>query len=113
MSKCLRPACTIALDLLCQRPSLVINTAIRHRGSGVIQPPHDDERTNSMGLFNTAEAFRLSAMALKDEKEIGHAANPMRLCYHHTLELYLKALLLQKHSVETIRKKFSHNTSSW
>ena len=39
----------------------------------MIQPPDDDERTNSMGLFNTAEAFRLSAMALEDEKvRIGH-----------------------------------------
>jgi len=49
----------------------------------MIQPPDDDERTNSMGLFNTAEAFRLSAMALEDEKvKIGHAASPIRLGGH-------------------------------
>jgi hypothetical protein len=30
----------------------------------MIDPTDDDERTNSLGLFNTAEAFRLSAMAL-------------------------------------------------
>ena len=70
----------------------------------------DDERTTSMGLFNTAEAFWLSAMALDDNKvKIGHAASPIRVCYYHALELYLKALLRQKHSVEAIRKKFGHN----
>ena len=77
----------------------------------MIQPPDDDERTNSMGLFNTAEAFRLSAMALEDEKvKIGHAASPIRICYYHALELYLKALLRQKHSVKKIQEKFGHNT---
>jgi hypothetical protein len=77
----------------------------------MIQPPDDDERTNSMGLFNTAEAFRLSAMALEDEKvKIGHTASPIRICYYHALELYLKALLRQKHSVKKIKEKFGHNT---
>jgi len=77
----------------------------------MIQPPDDDQRTNSMGLFNTAEAFRLSAMALEDEKvKIGHAASPIRICYYHALELYLKALLRQKHSVKKIKEKFGHNT---
>ncbi len=77
----------------------------------IIHPPDDDERTNSMGLFNTAEAFRLSAMTLEDEKvKIGHAASPIRICYYHALELYLKALLRQKHSVEKIQEKFGHNT---
>ena len=54
----------------------------------MIQPPDDDERTNSMGLFNTAEAFRLSAMALEDEKvKIGHAASPLTVDHtaHETL----------------------------
>jgi HEPN domain-containing protein len=77
----------------------------------MIQPPDDGARTNSMGLFNTAEAFRLSAMALEDEKvKIGHAASPIRICYYHALELYLKALLRQKHSVKKIKEKFGHNT---
>ena len=72
--------------------------------------PDDDERTTSMGLFNTAEAFWLSAMALEDEKvEIGHAARPIRFCYYHALELYLKALLRQKHSTKKIKEKFGHN----
>jgi HEPN domain-containing protein len=71
----------------------------------------DDERTTSMGLFNTAEAFRLSAIALEAAKvDIGHAIKPILFCYYHALELFLKALLRQKHSVETISsKKFGHN----
>jgi HEPN domain-containing protein len=62
----------------------------------------DDERTNSLGLFNTAEAFRLSAMALPIRH--GHADKPPRFLYCHALELYLKALLRQKHSIVTVRK---------
>jgi hypothetical protein len=64
-----------------------------------------------MGLFNTAEAYRLSAMALEAAKvKIGHADNPVRFLYYDSLELYLKALLRQKHSVERISKKFGHKT---
>jgi HEPN domain-containing protein len=71
----------------------------------------DDARTNSMGLFNVAEAYRLSAMALeKADVKSGHANHPVRFLYYHAIELYLKALLRQKHSVEAIRKKFGHNT---
>jgi HEPN domain-containing protein len=69
----------------------------------------DDQRTTSLGLFNTADAFELSAIALEDVKvDAGHAASPILLCYYHALELYLKALLRQKHNVETITK-FGHN----
>jgi HEPN domain-containing protein len=71
----------------------------------------EDDRTNSMGLFNTAEAYRLSAVALEKTKvKIGRADSPIRFLYYHAIELYLKALLRQKHSVETIRIKFGHNT---
>jgi HEPN domain-containing protein len=42
--------------------------------------------------------------------EIGHAASPIRICYYHALELYLKALLREKHSVKKIKEKFGHNT---
>jgi HEPN domain-containing protein len=64
-----------------------------------------------MGLFNTADAFRLSAEALEAKKvDSGHAVKPILLCYFHALELFLKALLRQKHSVETLSsKKFGHN----
>jgi hypothetical protein len=71
----------------------------------------DDERTNSMGLFNMAQAYRLSAMALeKANVKTGHAQSPIRFLYYHALELYLKALLRQKHSVEAMREKFGHKT---
>jgi hypothetical protein len=69
----------------------------------------DDERTNSMGLFNTAEAWRLSAIALQSAKVTsGHADKPVQYLYFHALELYLKALLRQKHSVDALEKKFRH-----
>jgi hypothetical protein len=37
----------------------------------MIEPTDDDEHTTSLGLFNTAEAYRVSAMALPDIKH-GH-----------------------------------------
>jgi hypothetical protein len=71
----------------------------------------DDERTNSMGLFNTAEAWRLSAIALQSTKVAsGHADQPIRFLYFHALELYLKALLRQKYSVDALEKKLRHKT---
>jgi hypothetical protein len=70
----------------------------------------DNERTNPMGLFNMAEAYRLSALALENAKvAAGHADSPIRFLYYHALELYLKALLRQKYSIDTIegfRHKF-------
>src|ERR1700722_4747807 len=71
----------------------------------------DDERTNSMGLFNYAEAFWKSAVALeKAEVKAGHSASPVRTLYYHAIELYLKALLRQHYSVDKLSKKFGHNT---
>jgi hypothetical protein len=65
-----------------------------------------------MGLFNTAEAFRLSAMALQRTKvDSGFAEMPVRHLYFHALELYLKALLRQTHSVAALSsRKFGHKT---
>jgi HEPN domain-containing protein len=60
-----------------------------------------------MGLFNTAEAYRLSATALPQIKH-GHAEMPRRFLYYHALELYLKALLRQQHDIETVRNSFGH-----
>ena len=75
----------------------------------MIEPTDDDERTNSLGLFNTAEAYRLSARALQAAKvRHGNADKPLRFLYYHALELYLKALLRQKHSMATVRNKFGH-----
>jgi hypothetical protein len=71
----------------------------------------EENRTNSMGFFNTAEAFRLSAMALEASKvKIGHADKPIRVLTYHALELYLKAMLRQNHNTETIKRRFGHDT---
>jgi hypothetical protein len=72
----------------------------------------DDDRTTSMGLFNTAEAYRLSAMTL-DEAQVrtGHAAKPVQFLYRHAIELYLKALLRTGLSVEAV-EKFRHPPDS-
>jgi hypothetical protein len=72
----------------------------------MVEPSDDDERVNSLGLFNTAEAYRRSAMALPIKH--GHADKPPRFLYCHALELYLKALLRQQHSMATVRGKFGH-----
>jgi len=72
----------------------------------MVGPSDEDERTNSLGLFNTAEAYRLSARALSIRH--GHADKPPRFLYCHAIELYLKALLRQKHSIATVRNKFGH-----
>src|ERR1700747_691870 len=69
-----------------------------------------DERTNSLGLFNFAEAYRLSAIALQLENIAhGHAHTPVRTLYHHAIELCLKALLRQRYSVAVLTKRFRHD----
>ena len=71
----------------------------------------EEDRTNSMGFFNTAEAFRLSAIALEASKvKIGHADKPIRVLTYHALELYRTAMLRQSHNTETIKRKFGHDT---
>src|SRR5262249_16237122 len=66
-------------------------------------------RTAREGFFNTAEAYRLSAMALEQNPvESGHAAKPVQFLYSHAIELFLKALLRQKHSIKTIKDGFGH-----
>jgi hypothetical protein len=71
-----------------------------------------ERRTTSMGLFNTAEAYRLSAIKLRAGKKVktGHADTPVRLLYYHALELYLKALLRQKYIVKTLRERIKATT---
>ena len=73
----------------------------------MVEQIDDDERTNSLGLFNTAEIYRLSGERLPEIKH-GHAEMPRRFLYCHALELYLKALLRQKHRMATVRNKFGH-----
>jgi hypothetical protein len=70
----------------------------------------DNQRTNSMGLFNTAEAYWMSAGALEAAKvKVGQASQPVRFLYYHAIELYLKALLRQHHSVQKLEGKFRHD----
>ena len=69
-----------------------------------------NERTNSIGLFNTAEAYWLSASKLAaTEVRHGFADLPVRTLYYHAIELYLKALLRQHYSVDELQSKFRHN----
>jgi HEPN domain-containing protein len=78
--------------------------------SAELPNPDMDERTNSLGLFNFAEAYRLSAIALQLENIAhGHAHTPVRTLYHHAIELYLKALLRQKYSDTVLAKRFRHD----
>jgi hypothetical protein len=75
----------------------------------------DNERTTSMGLYVTAEAYRQSAMLLDDKalwrapNKIGHAQMPVRFLYSHAIELYLKALLRTRHGIDVIRDKYRHS----
>ena len=54
-----------------------------------------------MGLFNYAEAYWQSArtFAAANKVKHGHAESPIRTLYYHAIELYLKSLLRQHHSV--------------
>jgi hypothetical protein len=74
----------------------------------------DEARTTPTGMFYRAEAYWLSAMALKDAKvKHGHAHSPVRFLYYHAIELYLKAYLRHKgHTVEELSgPKFGHKTN--
>jgi len=41
--------------------------------------------------------------------DIGHAAKPVQFLYSHAIELFLKALVRQEHSVETLKDQFGHS----
>ena len=73
---------------------------------------HND-RTNSIGLFNTAEAYWLSASKLAAaEVRHGFADLPVRTLYYHAIELYLKALLRQHYSVDELQSKGRTHTGA-
>jgi hypothetical protein len=75
----------------------------------------DESRTTSIGLFNLADAYRMSGEVLLAEKiKSGHAESPLRFLYYHAIELYLKAFLRQHgHSVAELSdpKTFGHKTT--
>jgi len=71
----------------------------------------DDARTIPMALFNTAEAFWLSAAALeKANVRSGFASKPIYVLYYHAIELYLKAYLRQFYGINHLANQFGHNT---
>src|SRR6266436_159255 len=66
----------------------------------------NDERTNEMGLFNFAEAYREAAdiLAVDHPKALRFDA-PIRYLFYHSIELYLKAFLRSRsRTVEQIKK---------
>jgi hypothetical protein len=71
----------------------------------------DEERTNEVGLFHTAESYWKSAAALYAVNvKASHARSPVLFLYYHAIELYLKAFLRGNgHSAKELRgKKFGH-----
>jgi DNA-binding transcriptional ArsR family regulator len=57
-------------------------------------PIDDDERTNAIGLFNTARSYWRSAAYLSAANlEVSHPAAPVTFLLCHAIELYLKAYL--------------------
>jgi hypothetical protein len=54
----------------------------------------DDERTNAVGLFNTARSYWRSAEHLNAARlEVTHQQAPVTFLFCHAIELYLKAYL--------------------
>ncbi len=54
----------------------------------------DDERTNAVGLFNTARSYWRSAEHLSDaDLRVTHPQAPVTFLFCHAIELYLKAYL--------------------
>ena|SRR5258708_7820632 len=71
----------------------------------------EEDRTNEVGLFNTAESYWKSAAALYEaEVKASHPLSPVLFLYYHAVELYLKAFLRGNgHSPKQLRsKKFGH-----
>ena len=97
------------LGWLCKQWRYLFGLKIQKREKTAEEIADDNERTNSMGLFNTAEAYWLSAHALAAAKvKAGHADSPVRTLYYHAIELYLKALLRQHYGVDDLSKRFGH-----
>jgi hypothetical protein len=73
------------------------------------QSTEDDHRTNQLGLFNFAEAYRHAADILAVE----HATtlrfdDPIRYLLYHSIEIYLKAFLRQHGLTVAQIKGLSH-----
>jgi|SRR6185369_3805638 hypothetical protein len=70
-----------------------------------------DERTNALGLFNTADSYWCAASVLSRANiKSTHPDYPVRFLYYHAIELYLKSFLrAHQYSVDDLAKKLGHN----
>jgi hypothetical protein len=75
-------------------------------------PIDADERTNALGLFNTARSYWRSAEYLNAaEIEVTHPQAPATFLFCHAVELYLKAYLRGAGKSITELKKLSHRVA--
>ena len=73
----------------------------------------EDDHTTPIGLFNYADSYWRSAVALeKVEVRATHSDAPICFLYYHAIELYLIAYLrAQRHSVQDLRSQFGHHSA--
>lgn len=71
----------------------------------------EDDHTTPIGLFNYADSYWRSAIALENaEVRVTHPDAPISFLYYHAIELYLKAYLrAEGFSVKELRRQFGHN----
>ncbi len=73
----------------------------------------DTERTNTIGLFNTARSYWQSAEHLSASKlQVSHPQAPVTFLFCHAIELYLKAFLRGKECTLAELKKWGHNVAT-
>lgn len=73
----------------------------------------DDERTNALGLFNTARSYWRSAEHLNAAGlKVTHPHAPVTFLFCHAIELYLKAYLRGTGSTLAQLKKLSHRVAN-
>lgn len=76
----------------------------------------DNQRTTSIGLFLTAEAYWSGANVLyrsdkRKKAKIPFHDKPTYFCYYHAIELYLKAFLRHHHGVDELEDEFRHSAT--
>lgn len=69
-----------------------------------------EDRATSIGLFNYAHSYSVSAIELQDsEVRVTHPDAPVYYLYYHAIELYLKSYLRANGvTVNDLSKKYSH-----
>lgn len=72
----------------------------------------DSERTNAIGLYNTAQSYWQSAEHLKVAKlKVSHPHAPVTFLFCHAIELYLKAFLRAKGCTLAELRNWGHNVA--